>query len=385
MLAESAAAVIGKPWVRRLLCFSLVYFVVAACTANVTNSFFLKWGFRDQHGIGSFDLISIIEKSAPRPFVYRRQVPAAIDALVNSLNEATRQAAYRKLTRANALKSHYFPDVPDRLWTPRFVLDYHVLYLLVLLSFALTLLVLRKIYLRLYPHDRSGGLLSLVVFSFVYPLTFQSGGFFYDWFELLGIALTFYLYLARRKNWATAALFVASFNKETTFLLVPALYFLNPDGESSVRRLFRLGVQLLLCLTARAVITTGYDANPGAGVEFHLVENLEFWLNPLSFLRFDNEYALGVFTPNVENLLLLPIFALWFKHGWSRADESLKRFFTVQLLLLAPLFVLFGFRDEVRAFSLLFVPCFALLAAGFAGLSETFMGAGASAPPSLSA
>jgi len=357
-----------EPALHRLLVFSLLYFTIAACTANVTNSFFLKWGFRDQHGVGSFDLISIIDGSAPKPYVYRRLIPASIDAWVNSLSEQTRQAAFRRISRSNALKSHYFPDVPSSLWTPRYALDFHLLYVLVLGAFALTLVLMRKIYLQLHPDDGPGALLSLVVFSFVYPLTFQSGGFFYDWFELLGIALTVYLYLARRPNLATVALLATSFNKETTFLLAFGLYFLNPGAESRTRRALRLGVQLLLCLASRALITAGYPSNPGASVELHLAENLRFWLNPLTYVRFDNQYALGVFTPNIENLLLAPLLIVWFRYGWRNADESVKRCVLALALLLAPLYLLFGFQDEVRAFSLLFVPCFALLSAGFGPL-----------------
>jgi hypothetical protein len=360
---------------RRLLWFSLLYFTVAACTANVTNSFFLKWGFRDQHGVGAFDLVSIIERTAPKPFVYRGLVPAQVDRFVNSLNEEARQKAYRKITRSNALKNHYFPDVPNELWTPRFALDFHILYLLVLASFALTLVVLRRIYLHFHPDDQSGALLSIVVFSFVYPLTFQSGGFFYDWFELLGTAVIFYLYVTRRKNWATVALFATSFNKETAFLLAFGLYFLNEDAESHARRLARLAAQLLLCLASRAIIMKGYESNPGASVEFHLLENLRFWLNPVSYLKFDNGLALGVFTPNAQNVLLLPILVIWFRRGWQKVDASIKRLIKVELVLLLPLFVLFGFQDEIRNFSLMLVPCFVVLSAGFSGLWETLMAA----------
>ena len=360
---------------RRLLWFSLLYFTVAACTANVTNSFFLKWGFRDQHGVGAFDLISIIERTAPKPFVYRGLVPAQVDRFVDSLSEDARQKAYRKITRSNALKNHYFPDVPNELWTPRFALDFHILYLLVLASFALTLVVLRRIYLHFHPDDQSGALLSIVVFSFVYPLTFQSGGFFYDWFELLGTAVTFYLYVKRRKNWATVALFATSFNKETVFLLAFGLYFLNEDAESHARRSLRLAAQLLLCLASRAIIMKGYESNPGASVEFHLLENLRFWLNPVSYLKFDNGMALGVFTQNAQNILLLPILAIWFRRGWQKVDASIKRLIKVQLVLLLPLFLLFGFQDEVRNFSLMFVPCFVVLCAGFSGLWETLVAA----------
>jgi hypothetical protein len=366
-----------QPFVRRLLWLSLLYFTLATCTANVTNSFLLKWGFRDQHGVGSFDLVSVIERTAPKPFVYRNLIPTGIDQFVDSLGEQTRQKLYAKITKANALKNHYFPDVPSALWTPRFALDFHLLYLFVLASFALTLIVLRKIYLHYHPDEQSGALLSIVVFSFAYPLTFQSGGFFYDWFELLGVALTFYLYVTNRKNWATLALFATSFNKETAFLLAFGLYFLNADGESQARRWVRLAVQLLLCLASRAIIMSGYESNPGANVEFHLLENLRFWLNPISFLKFDNEEALGVFTPNVQNILLLPILFIWFRQGWRRVDESIRRFFKAELLLLVPLFLLFGFQDEIRAFSLLFVPCFVVLAAGFSGLWETLAAANA--------
>jgi hypothetical protein len=139
--------------------------------------------------------------------------------------------------------------------------------------------------------------------------------------------------------------------------------------------LLRLAAQLLLCLASRAIIMKGYESNPGSSVEFHLLENLRFWLNPVSYLKFDNGLALGVFTPNAQNILLLPILVIWFRRGWQKVDASIKRLIKVELVLLLPLYLLFGFQDEIRNFSLMLVPCFVVLCAGFSGLWETLMAA----------
>ena len=66
---------------------SIVFLVVVICAGNITNSFFLKWGFRDdqrvevynaENYLESYSLAGMMQGTAPKPFVYRSAVPRSL-------------------------------------------------------------------------------------------------------------------------------------------------------------------------------------------------------------------------------------------------------------------------------------------------------------------
>jgi filamentous hemagglutinin family protein len=90
-------------------------------------------------------------------------------------------------------------------------------------------------------------------------------------------------------------------------------------------------------------------------------ENLLFWLNPASYMRFYNLIGKGIFTPSLQNPLILIPAIVFFRHAWQESGTRYRRYFLAAFIPLAILSALFGYADEARNFSLAF-PAIVLVA-----------------------
>jgi hypothetical protein len=88
-----------------------------------------------------------------------------------------------------------------------------------------------------------------------------------------------------------------------------------------------LVLQLVICAGTRHFIMSGYEANAGGFVEFHVWDNLKFWLNPMSYLSFYNLIGKGIFTPSLENPLMLVPLALFFGSAWRATPRRYRIYF----------------------------------------------------------
>jgi len=201
----------------------------------------------------------------------------------------------------------------------------------------------------------------LAAFSFIYPLTFQQGGYYYDFFELLGVLGACYFMLTNRRLACTLTIAVFSLNKETFFLVPLALFFLHERGVTLSKRLAWLVVQLFICAATRQFIMSGYGGNAGGFVEYHVWDNLKFWLNPASYVSFYNLIGKGIFTPSLENPLMLVPLAVFFRAAWRATPTRYRTYFLAAFLPVLVLFCFFGYRDEARNFSVVF-PAIVLIA-----------------------
>jgi len=351
---------------RRLLAFSrfaIVYVMLLVCAGNITNSVLLKWGFRDDHKghvAQSYSLITMMDGAAPKPYVYRSAFPQAAKWLVEQVGPPVQDRLFKSIVRHDSLHRSYFSDAPDAYWTPVTALVYHLTYIAVVLATLIALLFVYRL-ARLHGLDFGHSVGFLAAFSFLYPLTFQRGGYYYDFFELVGTLGACYFVLTRRMLVCTLLIAMFSLNKETFFLVPLALFFLHESGVPMSRRLGWLALQLAICVAAREFIMSGYAANSGGLVEFHLWGNLLFWSKPASWLSFYNLIAKGVFTPSLQNPLMLVPLAVFFRAAWRRTPARYRRYFFAAFLPTALLFQLFGFADETRNFSVVF-PAIVLIA-----------------------
>lgn len=250
-------------------------------------------------------------------------------------------------------------------------LVFHMMYLFIVIATILVLWLIFQL-ARLHRLTYAEALGLVAGFGFLYPLTFQSGGYFYDFAELAGALLTLYCFLKNRMFLATLVMAVASLNKETFFLFPLALFALHPAERSLQARLTWAALQTALCLLIRHWLMSGYEQNPGDLVEFHLWDNLRYWLNPRAFFSFDNLVGKGVFTPKLQNPLLLVPLAVYFHACWKSAPVPHKRFLQAALLMLTPLFMVFGYEDEFRGFSLAFPAIILISMQGVARFSGIF-------------
>ncbi len=356
--------------------FSIVLVMISICAGNITNSFLLKWSFRDdQKGdfSRSYSLVGMMAGEAPKPYVYRSALARASKALAERLPAETRDKLHRSILRYDSLHKAYFRGVPDGIWTPVVSIAYHLVYLAIVLSTALSLLLIYRL-ARLNSLTFAQALSFVVAASLIYPLTFQQGGYYYDFLELLGALLACYLTLKRQPFLATVAVAVFSLNKETFFLVPLALFFLRDRGDSLLRRCAWTMCQLAACFATRQIIMSGYEGNAGGMVEFHLVDNLLFWLNPKSWLGFYNLVGKGILTPSLQNPLLLVPLVAFFREAWRLAPNPYRAYLVAAVGSVLPLFLLFGFHDEARNFSTAFPSIVLIALCGATSFGRIFEG-----------
>lgn len=345
-------------WMR----FGILWIVLLSCTANVCNSFFIKWGFRENTDYAA--LASVIDGTAYQPYVYRSAVPRLVDKAISHVDEDTQEKIFKKIERSNLLKNHFFNGVPDAEWTARLALDYHAMYFLVALSFLGILIYLRKIFFH-FKEGFSGSLLAVIIFSGLYPLLFSHGAYFYDFFELLGLTVSTYYFLKNRKLLATIILVLTAFNKETAFVAAFGFLFLHEKDYPLNKRLFYFALQLAACLYIRHLIIAPYTSNTDSMLHLNLFRNLAYWLNPVSYLKFLDNFGIGIYIPAIHNILIVSWLIIWVKMGWESLPQMLKKYAFAIFIPNLMLFITFGNRDEFRNMSLSLIAFYIILIHGF--------------------
>ncbi|WP_061135156.1 hypothetical protein [Caballeronia fortuita] len=343
--------------------FCIVFVMLLICAGNVTNSVLLKYGFRDTQRVDHYDqtfsLVGMMNGTAPRPYVYRSTLAKAAKHAAEMIEPSVRDKLFRSIRKYDSLRNAYFSGVPDAYWTPVTAIAYHLLYLASVLSTIFILLIVYSL-ARMHDYRFGAALTFMAAFSLIYPLTFQQGGYFYDFAEMLGAFGALYFFLKRRMIVCTVFIAAASFNKETFFLVPVALFFLHDQGVAMPLRIGWLVLQLACCVAGRLYVMSGYAHNAGGFVEVHILDNLRFWMKPGSYLSFYNLVAKGVFTPSLQNpLISIPLY-VFFREAWKSASRRYRRYLLAAFLPLVPLYACFGFGDEVRGLPLAF-PAIALL------------------------
>lgn len=343
--------------------FAIVFVLLLVCAGNITNSVLLKWGFRDDQKhdyASSYSLVGMMNGAAPKPYVYRSSLPKAAKWVTEQLGTDVQNKLFKSITRYDSMRNGYFHGVPDEFWTPTVAITYHLVYLVVVLSTVFALLIVYKL-ARLHGLTFGQATGFVTAFSFVYPLTFQRGGYYYDFIEMFGVLAACYSVLKGRMDICTAVVALFSCNKETFFLVPLALFFLQGSYVSLGHRIAWAAGQLAICALTRHFIMSGYEANAGGFVEFHLWDNLKFWADPRSYFAFYNLIGKGIFTPSLQNPLMLVPGAVFFRAAWRASPALYRQYFFAAFVPVLVLFVLFGYCDETRNFSTVF-PSIALIA-----------------------
>lgn len=304
-------------------------------------------GLRNPHA----RLPNMISGQAHRPFVTRvlfagavqtvsRLTPASVRGTVSNWAQGRR--------RVRALG-----------WEPAFVYEYVIATGLWFLCLAGAAVLLRHLVRLFYDvpdfvADLApiGGLLPL-------PLMFRYSSYVYDPLTIFLAALAL-IPLATRRRLRFYALFVlATFNKETSALMI-AVFVLRERGLLQRRRLLAHVLAMAsLWLAVRAALVYCFRDNPGTFLPIHIRHNMELPLRPLASLYF---------------LVVLLGFWLLVRHGWARKPLLLRQGLFVTLGPLLAAAVVFGFADELRdyyeAFPFVFLLCVPSLVEIFAVAPE---------------
>jgi hypothetical protein len=186
------------------------------------------------------------------------------------------------------------------------------------------------------------------------------GGYFYDPPEIFFLATS--VVLATRGRLLALLLLtpIATFNKESFLFWLPCLWPLFPASLNLPRRAIGVLAAVVASGCTYLFIKARYAANPGGAFEFHLLENIRFYLRPVSY--FQHEYTYGLPLTRGVSFVHLGLLAALIYLGHKDLPARWKMHGFCALAVNLPLYLLFCWLDELRNLSLLFVIMTVLIA-----------------------
>ncbi len=322
-----------------LLC---VYVLVASASFC---GFFAKYAFRDSSTSDSIALM--LDGTAERPYVYRQLLPA-IANLADRVTPAPLKARFLAHLREAFPKHDWISNTfvnARYAGDPHYALRYYVMYFMVFAALVAALLMLRLVCLHLLRNEAAATLAPLI-FALALP-----AGNFWDFPELFFMSTAVWIALRANLLWLVPVTLLATLNKESFLFFVIALYpFVRMRAP---QRAAIAWVALWLAAAAAVNLFTKlhYAGNPGGVVQFHLFDNLRFLADPRNY--FHGEYTYGVLLPKGFNVLLLFVTVVVVRAGWGRLPPAARQHAWLVFAMNVPLYLLFGYTDEIRALSLL--------------------------------
>ncbi|MBW2400542.1 MAG: hypothetical protein JRG80_14870 [Deltaproteobacteria bacterium] len=329
---------------------ALIYVIVSAV---VLNAFMTRWGFRGDASNHGF--VQMLEHEAHRPFSYRVLSPAIVNAGAALVPGQLRARWQPWLLEKSPLLRY---RAPYESWNPDKALKWHVAYgylfaCLLAALFAARALTRTSISASPLFADYAPALALLLL-----PLTFLRGGYFYD-FPELAFLFGCTLFAAKGRWTAFAILYpLAILNKESNILLVVTFLAFAASRLPRRRLLIHAGSQfavgVLLVATVRFVFR---DAGGGAAQPWFPL-NVLFFLSPEWYAKFFTPFAPLIPIPRGINVFSLALLAFMVAWRWPAKPTPLRRLLLANAAITLPLYLLFGFLDEIRALSLLFPALF---------------------------
>jgi hypothetical protein len=337
---------------------ALLTLVYAAVAAFVLNSFQLKWGFRDGSDWMGFD--KMLEGTAHRPLAYRVLVPRIAGALAPLVPQKA----------LDALEKHNVGTAEDAKrssvlvrfgWKREYLAAALVAYFIQFGSIVVTLVASRALVRELLGYGRAFQDFGPAVGMLLLPMTFHRGGYVYDFPELAFCAVGVLLLVRGRMLAWYACFALACLNKEADVLLAIQFAAFSWRRMPFRRLVAHAALHVLIGTAILLGLRAAFADNPGAPTFFHLPGNVAALGRPSTWFGFIDVYAPFIPFPRPFNLLTLAILFSTLAIGWREKSWEVRWAFVGTMAVLVPLFMVTGYRDEVRNFSLAFVP-FCLLA-----------------------
>ena len=339
-----------------LLC---VYVLVAAASYC---GFFAKYAFRDDSVHDS--MVRMLDATADRPYVYRQLLPYAAN-----LAEKAMPADF-----AGHVIEHLQEDYPKHNWLvntfaratdagkPAWALRYYLVYIMDFAALLAAMLMLRAVCIELTGH---------VVAATLAPLAFalaMPAGNFWDFPELFFMALAVWLAARGKGLWLILLTPLATLNKESFLFFTVCLYPFLRERLTLRHALAVVGACVLAAGAVNVVLKLRYAGNPGDVAQFNLMTNLRFFADPRNYLLSDWTY--GIPLPKGFNVVILFVLFTIVRTGWKRLPRAVRQHALIACAINVPLYLLFGWGDEVRALSMIDVTAALLLCEGIAVYME---------------
>jgi hypothetical protein len=326
--------------------------VVVVCAATYSG-YYQKWHLRDDSP--RFTVRAMLDGAAYRPFVYRRLLPES----ANLAARVTPARVQHLVVQAfdSSKKLYKSRDSTD----PHYAFRYDILYTLGF--FCLVVAAGLMIATAAREFSTRAALLATCTFLLFFPILQTKGGYVYDFSELMFFSAA--LMAAREgQGWLLIPLAViGAYNKESFFFFIPALLPYFVARHRLPVALAWIGAACAVALGVYALIWRRYATNPGLTVEFHLLQNVGWYANPLNLFQLETTYGVKLFAGfSIVTFGLLIFLIAW---GWSGLQAPDRRHLILAAVINTPLMVLFAANGEVRNLSLTFPGLVLLSAAAF--------------------
>ncbi|WP_250474772.1 hypothetical protein [Caballeronia sp. GAFFF1] len=344
----------------RWMLLVVMYYVVAAASYN---GYFTKWQFRDQ--TPEWALPAMLDGTIDRPFVYRQLLPMLANGVERAMPEKLKTKVDALLMDDN--RTHhpitwFYPSAVDAR-NPQYALRYYLIFGMSFTALFLAMFAMRAVCLTLQA-DRTASTLAPMALAAVFPLILTDGAYFYDFPELLFMMLAVWLAATGRALWLIPLTAIATLNKESFLFFVLTLFPFLHARLSLRRAVIAQAVLLAIAAAVNVAVKLKYAGNSGDVAQFHLFHNLDFLIHPLSYLRF--EYNYGVVMSKGFNVINIVIAVVLLRSGWSKLPLVFRRHVWIALAVNVPLFITFGFHDELRNLSMLIVGLLMILCVNIA-------------------
>ncbi|HHI02241.1 MAG: hypothetical protein DRP51_04285 [Candidatus Zixiibacteriota bacterium] len=344
----------------RYIFLALLYFVVCLV---VLNTFMDLNGFRGDSERFGFN--KMMTYTAERPFAYRVLTPVLINGIVSLIPESAIAKLEKDLLHdSNLLR---YVDVTEN-WDAVLSAKYHLTYFYLFLCLLIAIYALRKL-TGIICNPPAAVLDFAPALAFIFlPMTFIHGGYMYDFPELMFYIVTLVLILKSRWPLYYLIFPLAVLNKEVGFFII--LFFAVLKFREMPKPVFwrHIAAQLIIGLAILVFIRILFADNPEPLYSSRIITNLLFWINPLSYFKFYETYAPLLGIPRGGNIisLFLLIFAVLYK--WKEKPVQIRTLFKYSAIVMLPLFLFLGNRDEIRGLALLFPLIYLLAVPTFIGL-----------------
>jgi hypothetical protein len=237
----------------------------------------------------------------------------------------------------------------------RVSLKYHLTYLYVSLSLVILLFSTRYLIKLIYNLPSIVSDIAPAIGILFLPLTFLHGGYFYDFFELMFLALCLICIVRRKWVFYYTLFFLAILNKEPNILLI--LFFMAfCQGVLPKKELMKhLAMQLFIGVITVQLLWHIFAGNPGMTIEHHLTGSIHFWLRPTSYFLFFDPYHLGFpIFPRGGNILSILFVGFLVFYKWGQKPLSLRWLFVYTSIVNISLLLYACHIDELRNLSFMF-------------------------------
>jgi hypothetical protein len=333
----------------RTSAYILLVFIYYLAAAASFGGFFIKWHFSETT---EYSLSRMLDGTAEKPFVYRQLLPMIANKVDGVIPQRAKTVFLNKLAEepptSNPIQ-RYFPGATDAT-EAQYALRYFLVYGMSFLSMFGAMFAIRAACIEV-SGDRIAATLTPLVIAAIFPLIQTEGGYYYDNPELLFMALGIWLVLRRWLIPLVLVTVLGTLNKESFLLVVLTLYPFMAMRYSRKLSIVLAGGLLAIAAAVNLLIKYRYLGNSGPMMAYMLMPHLQFLVDPRNYFRFEINY--GILTTKGFNVLHLLLVALLLKTGWRRLMPAARTHAWIALVITAPLFIAFCYRDELRNLSLL--------------------------------